>query len=66
MNIVAKLYKERDLPTCEIKVSGENIYHKIFNTLTIADFAAYFTAEGYGLESEQVPMVEEFKKLIEN
>jgi len=30
----------------------------------LADWAAYYTAEGYGVESEAVPMVEEFKKLI--
>ncbi len=65
MNITLKLYEDRKLLTLKIPISGDNIFYKIFNTLTIADFAAYFTAEGYGLESEQVPMVEEFKKLIE-
>ncbi|MEI8270446.1 MAG: SIS domain-containing protein, partial [bacterium] len=66
MDITAKLYDDRKLKTIKIEISGENIFHKIFNTLAMADFTAYFTAEGYGLESEQVPMVEEFKKLIEN
>lgn len=65
MEITKKLYEERKLKTCEIILSGENIFHKIFNTLTLADFTAYSTALEYGLESEQVPMVEEFKKLIE-
>ena len=64
MQITAKLYQDRGLPTFNVKLSGDNIFHKIFNTLSLADFAAYFTAEAYGLESEQVPMVEEFKKLI--
>ena len=66
MTVTKKLYDERNLKTHQIKITGENIFHKIFNTLVIADFAAYFTAESYKLESEQVPMVEEFKKLIEN
>ena len=65
MSVTKKLYEERNLKTIQIEIIGENIFHKIFNALTIADFAAYYTAEGYGLESEQVPMVEEFKKLIE-
>ena len=65
INIVSKLYEDRDLQTYKFEISGENIFHKIFNTLVVADFASYFTAEAYGLESEQVPMVEEFKKLIE-
>ena len=64
MQITAKLYQDRGLPTFNVKLSGDNIFHKIFNALSLADFAAYFTAEAYGLESEQVPMVEEFKKLI--
>jgi hypothetical protein len=66
MDITSKLYQDRNLKTLEIEINGKNIYHKIFNTLTIADFASHFTAEGYDLESEQVPMVEEFKKIIEN
>lgn len=65
MKITAKLYEDRGLPTYMIKFSGSNIFHKIFNSLALADFTSYFTAEGYGLESEQVPMVEEFKKLID-
>ncbi len=66
MQITRKLYEDRNLKTCAIEISGENIFHKIFSTLAIADYATYFTADIYGLESEQVPMVEEFKKLIEN
>lgn len=66
MDITSKLYEDRGLKTCKFAISGENIFYKIFNTLVVADFAAYFTAEGYGLESEQVPVVEEFKKLINN
>jgi len=65
MAITAKLYEDRVLPTYKIELSGNAILHKIFNLLTLADFTAYFTAEGYGLESEQVPMVEEFKGLIQ-
>ena len=37
---------------------------KIFSSLLLADWTAYYTALAYGLEPEQVPMVEEFKKLI--
>jgi len=42
-----------------------DIFYKIFSSLILADWTAYYIAEGYGLESEQVPMVEEFKKLME-
>jgi len=64
MKITAKLYKDRNLLVQEVKLSGKNTVYKIFNTLVLADWMAYYTAESYGLEAEQVPMVEEFKKLI--
>jgi len=64
MEVTAALYRDRALATHDVTLSGDGIFHTIFNALTVADFAAYFTAEGYGLESEQVPMVEEFKKRI--
>ena len=34
------------------------------SALMLADWAALYTAEYYGNESEEVPMIEEFKKLI--
>ncbi len=64
MTITAKLYQDRNLLVHEIKLSGKNIFYKIFNSLVLADWTANYTAEGYGLESEKVPMIEEFKKLI--
>lgn len=64
MEVCEKLYKERGLKTQSIKLSGKNKFEKIFTSLLIADWVAVYTAELYDLESEQVPMVEEFKKLI--
>lgn len=63
--ITAKLYSDRGLPVEAVELSGENRPVKFFSSLMLADWTAYYTAENYGLESEQVPMVEEFKKLIE-
>jgi glucose/mannose-6-phosphate isomerase len=64
MEVTAKLYRDRKLPVEIIELDGENKYLNIFNSIVLANFAAYFTAINYGLEAEQVPMVEEFKKLI--
>lgn len=64
MEITAKLYRDRGLPVEMIPLRGESAIERIFNSLLLADWAAYYTAENYGLESEQVPMVEELKKLI--
>lgn len=62
--VTEKLYQDRGLHTEIVELGGENQLQKIFSSLLLADWAAYYTAQQYGLESEQVPMVEEFKKLI--
>lgn len=64
MVILEKLYTERGLPVEIIELNGKTIFEKIFSSLILADWAGFYTAEIYGVEPEQVPMVEEFKKLI--
>lgn len=64
MQITAHLFKERALSIHELKLQGKNIFYRIFNSLVVGDWAAYYTAQGYGVEAEQVPMIEEFKKLM--
>lgn len=64
MEILAQLYKNKGLKVKIIALSEKNKLEKIFNSLLLADWTAVRIAELYNLESEQVPMVEEFKKLI--
>lgn len=64
MDVLEKLYRERNLPASVIPLEGEDIFFKMFSSLLWGDWTALYTAEQYGLESEQVPMIEEFKKLI--
>lgn len=64
MQVLEKLYKDRKLNVEVIEIKGENNWHKIFSSLVLADWVAYYTALEYGLEPEKVQMVEEFKKLI--
>lgn len=64
MDITEKLYRDREFKTESINLSGENHFHKIFSSLLLADWTSYFLGKEYGVEIEQVPMVEEFKKLI--
>lgn len=64
MGILKKLYEDRGLRVEVFRLTGENKFHKIFSSLALADWIAYYTARQYNLEPEQVPMVEEFKKLI--
>jgi glucose/mannose-6-phosphate isomerase len=64
MEVTAKLYKDRGLPVETLELKGENVWQKIFSSLLLADWTSYYTAKEYGLDPDQVPMVEEFKKLI--
>ena len=63
MNVLEKLYKKRGLKVETMELKGDKL-EKIFNSLLLADWTAFYTAQNYGLEPEQVPMVEEFKNLI--
>ncbi|MFA6353333.1 MAG: SIS domain-containing protein [Candidatus Paceibacterota bacterium] len=64
MEVTEKLYKDRGLQVEVVSVQGENFWQKMFSVLVLGDWVAYYLAIQYGLEPEQVPMVEEFKKLI--
>ena len=64
IEVTEKLYKNRSLPVEILELSGENFWQKIFSSIVLADWVAYYTALQYGLDPDQVPMVEELKKLI--
>ena len=64
MKILEKMYRARKLPVEVVMIHGKNRLQAIFSSLILADWFALSLAEYYGVEAEQVPMVEEFKKLI--
>ena len=64
MNVLEKLFRDRGFKTEIVLMQGKNELHKIFNALSLADWTAFHAAKLYGVDPEQVPMVEEFKKLI--
>ena len=64
METLEKLYIDVGFGVEVLSLQGGTPFHKIFSSLILADWTAYHTAQLYGTESEQVPMVEEFKKLI--
>lgn len=64
MDVCKKLYEDRGLPVADILFSGSSRWERIFNSLLVADWFSFHTGTAYGVETEQVPMVEEFKKLV--
>jgi glucose/mannose-6-phosphate isomerase len=65
MEVLERLYEDRGLAVEIIKMDGQNHIHKVFSSLLLADWTAYHLSQIYGTEPEQVPMVEEFKELIQ-
>ncbi len=64
MEVTEKLFRDRGFTVKVIPLEGKNVWEKIFSSLILADWTAYFLAGHYGVEAEEVPMVEEFKKMI--
>lgn len=65
MKVLEKLYRARKLPVEVVPIRGKNRLQAIFSSLILADWTSLYLAEYYGVEPEQVPMVEEFKGLIQ-
>lgn len=72
MNITQKILEDRGF-ACNLIQAAASIrlssgvaktWHKFFSSILIADWTAYYLALHYGVDPEQVPMVEEFKKMM--
>lgn len=64
MEITADLYQQRSIAVRVIEMQGTSRAEKVYNSLMLGDWTSVHLGEMYGVETEQVPMVEEFKKLI--
>ena len=64
MDKAKKIYTDRGFGVEVLERTGADPWQKIFTSLLVADWAAFYLARYYGVNPEQVPMVEEFKKLI--
>ncbi|MBI2013696.1 MAG: bifunctional phosphoglucose/phosphomannose isomerase [Candidatus Colwellbacteria bacterium] len=64
MRVLEKIYKEKGLQVGKITLQGRDVWEKIFRSLILADWAAYYTALQYDLDPQEVPLVEEFKRII--
>jgi len=64
MEVLEKLFRDRKFSVTVIEIKGESKLHKIFNSFILVNWSALYTAKEYGVDPEEVPLVEEFKKLI--
>lgn len=64
MDVLGSSYKKRGLSVEIVELQGSSRMERIFSSLLFADWVALYLAQHYGTDPEQVPMVEEFKKLL--
>ncbi|MBI2048011.1 MAG: bifunctional phosphoglucose/phosphomannose isomerase [Parcubacteria group bacterium] len=64
IEILKTLLTEKGASVYDIDISHDNVWYKIFSTLLLADWTAYHTAQNLGHDPTEVPMVEDFKKLL--
>ncbi len=60
----SNLLKERGIDVEIINFQGENVFYKIFNSLILGDFSAYYLALEYGQDPTPVDMVEQLKSIL--
>lgn len=64
MRMLKRLYRERSLAVEEINLTGSTVWTKIFHSLLLASWTAFYLAQHYQRDPQAVPLIEEFKKLI--
>lgn len=64
MEITSKMLAKKGIRSSTIAIEGKAPLEKIFNTLLLGDWIAYYTAVLHGVDPTPVVMVEEFKKLM--
>ncbi len=64
MDITKNLYEKKRLKAVDLEMDGKTRLEKIFISSILADWTAYYLGLAYGVDTEQVPMVEELKKTM--
>lgn len=64
MRLLEGLYTARGLPVETVEMKGENVWQCVFNSVLLAEWTAYYLAQSYVAEANDVAMVEEFKKKL--
>lgn len=64
MAATQQILEDRNFGVTILELEGNSIWEKILNNINLADAATRSLAQLYNIDPEQVPLVEEFKKLI--
>lgn len=64
MDITADLLNDKGLTVEVLGLEGETKWEKIFNSLLLADWTAFYLARTNNVDPESVALIEQFKKLM--
>lgn len=64
MDVLEEIYKEKGLLIENFELEGNNVWEKIFSSLLLADWAAYYMAQLYKLNAQETEIINRFKKII--
>ncbi len=64
MDILKDILKKKGFPVEILELEGKNIWEKIFSSLLLADWTAYFIAQQYGLKTQETEIINKFKNII--
>ena len=64
--VTAEILREAGLESVVLDLEGSTVFEKLFNSIYLADFTAYYLAEKNGVDPTPVGMVEEFKRRLKS
>lgn len=64
MDILEGILRARGIFVQSVQMDGETRLEKIFSSVLLSNWAAFYTAKIYGHDPERNPIIEEFKKLL--
>ncbi len=64
MSVLKKVLEKREFEVLELPVEGDQREEKVFSSIILSMWSSYYGASLYNNDPREVPMVEEFKKMI--
>ncbi len=59
-----KVFEDKGFTVLDVDLSGPSLWHKSFAGILTAMWTSYYLAEHYGVDPEDVSMIEDFKKSL--
>ena len=64
MEKLNEIYGKKGLPVTKLELKGESHLKKIFSSVILAHWTAYYLAKQYGVNPEKTDIIEDFKKSL--